>query len=381
MNPEKTKVYFSHLDALRFFAFLGVFYAHTGSIFFGTTLTNAFPVNILKQFTVYGSYGVNFFFVLSGFLITFLLLREKAASNNIAIKKFYMRRILRIWPVYFMTLFFAYFVLQHIIPSSTAALFPLTNPSISFGTFLYHFFFLGNIYQGLEIGAISLSIGILWSVCMEEQFYLIWPWVIKYLEPKRLLQIIFMIIGLTLLAKIIFLSDRAGSYYMPWSLGMDLAFGALLGTYYFLGKTKNAVKFTGAVIIASVLTTLAVSIFSKPHLLDILRLVKTLILDSVFVLILVLFISLDLHLKGKWISAGHRLLTYLGRISYGLYAYHTICLMLTVHILVRSGLLTNTVSLGDYCLVVICAFLGTIAVASLSYHFIERKILSLKSKF
>lgn len=407
MEVQK-KTYFEYLDALRCLAFLAVFYAHTGTIFLGANISSAFPLNFWKKFTVYGSYGVNFFFVLSGFLITYLLLREKKESGNISINKFYLKRILRIWPVYFITLLFSFFLLPFLISNQSASVLGMTNPVMSWQTFWYFFFFVGNFYQGLGIGMGSLSIGILWSVCVEEQFYLVWPWVVKWFNERKLILITVLLIALSLLYKLIWAEDRVANYYLPWSVGMDLAFGALLGILYFKGKIRQIIHtafytFVGFLIL--MVGVVGLSYFQtkglepalshsiiKASLIDILRLVKTPLIDCVFVLLLLFFLNRTskilsyqkhplvsfLHLTKSKIKSG---LSYLGKISYGLYAYHTICLMLTVSFLYTIGFLKLEVTRGMFLVAVSTALILTICVAHLSSIFIERRFLGLRKRF
>ena len=402
------KTYFEYLDALRCLAFLAVFYAHTGTIFLGANISNAFPLNFWKKFTVYGSYGVNFFFVLSGFLITYLLLREKNAHGSISIKNFYLKRILRIWPVYFITLLFSFFVLPFLISSQSANALGMTNPVMSWQTFWYFFFFIGNFYQGLGIGMGSLSIGILWSVCVEEQFYLVWPWVVKWLSERKLILVTTLLITLSLLYKLIWADDRVANYYLPWSVGMDLAFGAMLGILYFRGKMRQIIWgtvsiFGGFLILMfgvvgltylktkGLSVTLSHSII-KSNLIDILRLVKTPLIDCAFVLLLLFFLNRTskilssgkhpvvsfLHLTKNKIKSG---LFYLGKISYGLYAYHTICLILTVSALYTAGLLKLEISRTMFFISVSTALLLTVCMAHLSSVFIEKRFSALRKKF
>ena len=106
--------YFEHLDTLRFFAFFSVFVLHV--TFFGTYY-NGEPwfVFIKDSLVQNGDLGVNFFFTLSGFLITNLLLQEREDTGKINILKFYARRFLRIWPLYFMLVFVGFIVLPAIL--------------------------------------------------------------------------------------------------------------------------------------------------------------------------------------------------------------------------------------------------------------------------
>ncbi len=407
MEVPIKKQYFEYLDALRCLAFLAVFYAHTGTIFLGATLTEAFPLNMWKKFTVYGSYGVNFFFVLSGFLITYLLLKEKATRGNISIKNFYIKRILRIWPVYFLTLFFATFALPFIISESTYSVLGMTNPVMSTGTFSYFFFFIGNFYQGLGLGFGSLSIGILWSVCVEEQFYLVWPWIVRWFDLRKLTLVTVFLISLSLLYKFLWANDRVANYYLPWSVGMDLAFGALLGIFYFAKRQRHIIIATLATFCASLLVIISTVGFVyiqisglefaaqvniiKSTLIEILRLLKTPLIDCIFMLIVLFYIKETtifstsskhpiikfFHLTKKKIGNA---LIYLGKISYGLYAYHTTCLMLTVHFLYTSGFLTLNVNRMMFFTVVTLALTLTILAAHFSSKLIEKRFLALKDK-
>lgn len=378
-NPltQTTQTYFKYLDALRCLAFLGVFYAHTGTIYTNTVVEQVFPINIWLKFTVYGSYGVNFFFVLSGFLITYLLLREKVSAGTINIKKFYTKRVLRIWPVYFITLFFGALILPFLISPSTYEVFTMANPNIKLDAFLYNLFFAGNFYQGLWIGMAPLSIGILWSVCIEEQFYLVWPWIIKWFNTKILAYIIGFLISLSLLYKFLWAEDRMANYYLPWSLAMDLGFGSLLGVMYFNNQIKKFILLMAGIFIGSVTLIL----LTKSNLLETLRLVKTPIIDSIFATVILFFISNRANiLNGKVKDKITNLLISLGKISYGLYAYHATCLMLTVQVLFSIGFLDASVSPLEFYSVAVIAFIFTIITAKYSYKYIESRILNLKNK-
>jgi peptidoglycan/LPS O-acetylase OafA/YrhL len=406
-TTEKTNgTYFEYLDALRCLAFLAVFYAHTGGIFTGATLPNAFPINIWTSFTVYGPYGVNFFFVLSGFLITYLLLKEKEKTGKVSIKNFYIKRILRIWPVYFITFFTSIVVVPFLISPETYKVFLATNPHMGWSTILSYLFFVGNFYHGYGYH-ITFSIGVLWSVCVEEQFYLVWPWIIRWFSVKRLTIVTVLIISLSFLYKYLFAADRLANYYLTWSVGMDLAFGALLGIFYFTRRQKQIVIYSLSIIIgafiviacavgmthvatSSLESSLQISAI-KSSFVQIVRLVKTPIIDCLFTLILLYFINKTVALSTERshpvlkffhqnkMRVGHAL-TYLGKISYGLYAYHTICMMITVQILYKTGILEQKVSRGAFFATVISALTLTIVAAHLSSVFIEKKIMSYKNK-
>ena len=108
MNNTR-RVFFPNLDGLRFFAFFSVFLFHSFFTKNEAVQNNSLFVT-LRLLTRHGDLGVNFFFVLSGFLITFLLLNERQFTGRIHIGAFYVRRILRIWPLYFVAVFLGFIV-------------------------------------------------------------------------------------------------------------------------------------------------------------------------------------------------------------------------------------------------------------------------------
>ncbi|MEO6638750.1 MAG: acyltransferase, partial [Ginsengibacter sp.] len=103
---RKEKIFFPNLDGLRFFSFFIVYLFHIWILMvdrYALTGTNAGMVKFLFQ---NGEIGVNFFFVLSGFLITYLLIQEKKLTGKIHVGNFYVRRILRIWPLFYVCILF-----------------------------------------------------------------------------------------------------------------------------------------------------------------------------------------------------------------------------------------------------------------------------------
>ena len=171
------KVFFENLDGLRFIAFLGIF-LHHGIFTFNTEVKNSSIFYIIEITTSPAGLGVPFFFCLSGFLITYLLLAERETHNKINIGKFYMRRLLRIWPLFYAVVIFGFFVFP-IIRS-----FVITEPYVETATLWKYLLFLSNFDQisnGLPYGS---GLGVTWSLAVEEQFYLIWPLLLTIVKPK-----------------------------------------------------------------------------------------------------------------------------------------------------------------------------------------------------
>ncbi|GIV43810.1 MAG: hypothetical protein KatS3mg035_0933 [Bacteroidia bacterium] len=103
------KIYFENLDGLRFLCFLSVFFFHSFHTDFDYIKTNYIYHFIKRDLFGNGNLGVNFFFVLSGFLITYLLIEEKKLNGKINILKFWIRRILRIWPLFYLCVIIGFF--------------------------------------------------------------------------------------------------------------------------------------------------------------------------------------------------------------------------------------------------------------------------------
>ena len=165
-SRKKEKIFFPNLDGLRFLSFFSVFFFHIWVLMFDRYRLSGPTPWVVKFLFQNGEIGVNFFFVLSGFLITYLLIQEKKITGKIHVANFYIRRILRIWPLFYVCILFGlvlYPLLKKVIGGE---LFVVAHPWTYF-VFLNNFDFLKN-------GAPAI-ISVLWSVAIEEQFYLVWP--------------------------------------------------------------------------------------------------------------------------------------------------------------------------------------------------------------
>ena len=173
---KQSKVYFKGLNGLRFFAAFLVLMQHAESIRLKYSLFN------LSGYTLFnsGEIAVEFFFVLSGFLITYLLLEEEANTGSINIKHFYMRRVLRIWPLYYLILIIGLLLIPVVIKVlkiEYTAHFPFALAS-----FLY-VIFLPNLVTSLWG---SSFLAPLWSIGVEEQFYFFWAPLVKYFKKYKI---------------------------------------------------------------------------------------------------------------------------------------------------------------------------------------------------
>src|SRR6267154_5717074 len=167
-----SRFYLPELDGLRFFAFLAVFLSHVAVFSNGANETK--PA-IIQIFNMVGRFGVDLFFALSAYLLTVLMIREKDKFGRLDVRAFYMRRMLRIWPLYFTWI-------------ATLMLTRHFWSDYSIGFFVPWNFFAGNFQASvMAISTInSLVILPLWSLSVEEQFYLIWPLLVRNLTRRGL---------------------------------------------------------------------------------------------------------------------------------------------------------------------------------------------------
>ncbi len=176
------KVHFANLNTLRFIAASLVIVAHTEQIKMIKKLPNIYHLPAVEMI---GSLSVDLFFVLSGFLITALLFIEQSVSE-ISIKNFIVRRLLRIWPLYFIIMILGFFIMP-MFPALNLSFFVRVQDHYTTNIILY-LLFLPHI-QSIIIGPI-LYCAQAWSIGIEEQFYLIWPFVIKFFSKKKVANLI-----------------------------------------------------------------------------------------------------------------------------------------------------------------------------------------------
>ena len=179
-------IYFPNLNSIRFIAALLVIIHHIEQF---KSVFNIYPNGLNNPvISSVGPLGVRLFFVLSGFLITYLLFAEKEVSGTISIRKFYIRRALRIWPLYYLIVVLAFFIVPHFFPgfisphTEATHSHPMAWKLFSISLFV---FFLPN-FALVYIGIVPFA-SHLWSIGTEEQFYFIWPVLMKFFKNKFVL--------------------------------------------------------------------------------------------------------------------------------------------------------------------------------------------------
>ncbi|MEP7108134.1 MAG: acyltransferase [Ferruginibacter sp.] len=363
-NAIDKEKYFFNLDALRFIAFLGVFFSHT----LRWQPTGKIPDFLITIFTL-NYFGVPFFFTLSSFLITFNLLSEKIKYGKISLLKFYTNRSLRIWPIYFLMVMFYFFILPpaarllHIHPPTLAPILPFL-------------FFYVNFYVIEHGNNISFIILILWSISIEEQFYFFWGVTFRYIKINLLA---FLLLSLMIFS-IIF------SYYYGVALNkprlsihtlyviQNFIPGALLAWIFLTQKeiyrriTRIPSKYIMTVYI--LLPLAYISLYDVD-----------IILMNIVMSICFSVIIYDQALNtDRVINFGRfPVINYLGKISYGLYIYHALVITILEKIFHFFGAESES-SLFINILHIMTAFLITVAISHLSYKYLELKFLAMKIK-
>lgn len=393
------KEYFKGLDGLRFFAALAVFFTHVELIkkFTGFGSHWIDPEERITKFTVFQSVmskeidplspliayssalGVVFFFVLSGFLITYLLLKEQESNKTIQIGKFYLRRAFRIWPLYYLIFILGFFVLPNL------ELFAVPGQDVFFnqnfwGNLLLYAFFMPNLAFSIYTTAVP-NIGQSWSIGVEEQFYILWPLLIS--KSKNILKSIIWISGSIITLKGILLLSFPFvklealvviKKFLAMSKLECMALGGL-GAYILFNKRKEVLR----IIFKPVSQIMAVTVI--PILI---YFIPTAFEDILHLLFSISFLVIILNVAGNekvLLRFENSILQYLGRISYGFYMFHVMCIVFTIHILDKYIGLDNDITTPQHILLYGISFLLTVAVSSLSYHIFEKAFIRLKDKY
>lgn len=346
----KNKKLFGGLDGLRFLSIIAVVWHHS--------------VSDIEWFKIgsAGFLGVDLFFVISGFLIVTLLLRERDKTGTISLKKFYIRRSLRIFPIYY---------------------------GLVLGlAFIYYFFKTDSVFGQRLISELPIYLlylanffpvifGIVWSLASEEQFYLIWPFLEKYFSRFIMA---FLLIAILINQVINFyrepLFDSLGVSHLADLSIMQatftpILFGVLIAhmlhhelhTKWLLPLIdKKYASTCWFLILLSIITFSPSDISGMPRL--------------------VIQITMGLLVASTVLTESHYLnhllkfkpFARIGAISYGIYLFHIHCIGFTRTIF-------DKINLDNQFLVFIVSMLVTVFVAEISFRFFEMPFLKLKSRF
>lgn len=357
------------MNGLRFIAAFSVVISHVEMVkkVFGEQ--HFWDVRTVKMM---GHLGVILFFALSGFLITYLLLAEKQHTKKISIKDFYIRRVLRIWPLYFTLVVLGLFVFPQISFLDIPGTQTIAQDSW-WGMATLYLLILPNI--AVKVYPAVAFIGHTWSIGVEEQFYYIWPWLVKL--SKHILTALVGVIVVYLI--VLFVSDYMvvkNPDHRAWRIFSEvwhtssidcMAIGGIFSWIYFHEKNKILNFLYHPIInIGTVVGTIGMVAMG----------IRFPILHHEIYAILFSIIILNFSTNPKPIfNLEYKWMDYLGKISYGIYMYHVLCIVIAYQLIHLIFGVHNNVALYLLSIAI------TLLISTISYEWMESKFIRLKSKF
>lgn len=362
------RIYFKNFDVLRFVAAYLIVLLHC---FFGWKTFFGHPSFISEKMTTpmidklelivnNFSFGVDIFFLISGFLITYLLLSEKETTGRIDILKFYIRRSLRIWPLYFIMI---------LIGPLLSYFFYEQSPD-----YLYQFLFAGN-FDVIHHGTKSPATDHLWSICIEEHFYLVCPLVLFLIPVNRIPQTLLSII-LICIAYRAYISSCSENYgmtlYMHTLSRIDvLAIGSLLGYLFYQGK----IKFTSPLPVRMIIYTVFLFIFFNVSYNECGTLFSAVMKKYFYVIMVAYWMGNFLfNPDARMVFTKPNFIHGFGKMSYGIYMFNPVVIFLILKIF-------SALDFRNYFMFLASVHIVIWAVINLSYHFVELPFLLLKEKY
>jgi peptidoglycan/LPS O-acetylase OafA/YrhL len=336
---------FASLDGLRFLAIVPVIWHHS-------------TPRPLDGIWGKGPLGVHLFFAISGFLITTLLLRERASEGGLGLGGFYARRALRIFPLYYLTLGLYALRAWLFLPDSA-------RRAHFFASLPYYATYTGNWFVDYGVSH-PVIFGFSWSLATEEQFYLVWPWLLLLSRGWRLpLIVLVALLGIDFAAEHGMLASVLGSG-APLAIVTSISAPICLGSLLALGLHHRRS--------ADALALLLARRASAP-----LALFVLIVLIALDAPLLSIHLAMTALVGAVCVRPDHglarplelRAVSYVGLVSYGLYLFHVSAITLVKTLLPGAGAFWVFVS----------ASAVSLAMAAASFRWLERPFLRLKDRF
>jgi peptidoglycan/LPS O-acetylase OafA/YrhL len=344
--------YIKEFDGIRALAALLVLVCHFPAFWPAGSLEG-----IKDKVAVIGQGGVSLFFSLSGFLITRILLSTKEAPGYF--KNFYIRRTLRIFPLYYGFLVFYYFI------------YPLIagEPFAPFVQQIYYWIFMQDFSTTFRW--VSSGPEIVWSLAIEEHFYLFWPLLVFILSKRKLANSLIALIMLsTVLRLILSFNTNYQVYYFTFCRLDELSLGSLLAIVLTDRPDKRRAFSFAALFTVTAIATFALWKNYSGSSLPVIQVVKYNVVSVMFASFLGLVLSIQ---PGNFLARILRsgFLVFTGKISFGLYIWHWTCFVLfNKYIHIANGPLR-----------MLATFAVTYLVATLSFYYFESYFLRFKDRF
>ena len=347
----RSRRFFGSLDGLRALSVIAVIWHHTAP-----PHTDDMPTILAR-----GSHGVTLFFAISGFLIVTLLLRERERTGRIDLKAFYIRRSLRIFPLYYAVIA-VYVLLVFVVERNSAVGREFFNNLPFFLTYTSNWFVL---LEGRVIFYFA------WSLAAEEQFYLVWPAVQKFFTPKRALGLVAAVIIVVTATQLLSAggahAEKGLMHRIVIGVPLAICFGVVLAhalhhrrsfdalRWVFASRASAALWF--AALIGSLSWTAAPGVLIH--------------------LSAAMFVGACVYRENHGLAPLLRLrpIVHVGAVSYGIYLLH----MLVKNATVKLASIAH-IDLTTYGPFVVTAVVS-VAVASLSFRYFESYFLRLKHRY
>lgn len=363
---------FHTLDALRFFAFLKVYLLHI-------PLQGDFPIfSFLKSG---GGIGVSFFFVLSGFLITYLLVFEKIREGQINLQKFFTRRSLRIYPLFFFLVGLA-FILPYDLKEKIG--FHMIGGGYELD-WKYSFTFLENYKMLLADNFPKTTpLSVFWSLCIEEHFYITWMVILFLVPQKRILAFLISGIFIAWIARYLDPIIWKNSMIQQNDLFTNMDYFSIGGILGWLTATNytRLVLFIESISLTKkylyILGVILMVVFQSqllPEQYFLISILRPSIIALAFTLLVAIFIPPNSKVKIE----ENNPISYLGKISFGLYVYHLIFVhMLFQYFLNQKILMNDWWTVGIF---IVITFGASVLVSMISFRFLEAPFLKMRDGF
>jgi peptidoglycan/LPS O-acetylase OafA/YrhL len=364
-------VFFPHLDVVRFLSAFMIVIVHAYDAWVGWFgKLGIFTNGTYNEYSLFGglmetmihnfNIGVNIFFLLSGFLITYLLLKEKERNGTIDLKRFYIRRILRIWPLYFFLIAITPFLIHFLHESQPDYL----------STVLFY-----NNFHTIQTHSWAYPFSHFWSICIEEHFYLIWPLVILFIGKRKLISTFVLLILLSISFRLYTCYTNPDAWYTLYLHTLsriDVLIIGAIGAFYY-NEHPFEFRLDKVTRIALYILFIVVMCIEKINGWDSTFLAA---FKPYFYVGLIAILLLDYNFNPTFphILKTNSIFHYFGKISYGIYLYSNILVLITIKAVKLIGITSPYLF---FSLIIILS----VGIPIISYELFEKPFLKFKSRF
>jgi peptidoglycan/LPS O-acetylase OafA/YrhL len=363
-----SKTYFKELDATRFLGFLHVFLAHC-FVTSNPVIEQSSAFKFVNYYLKAGFLGLDYFFVISSFLLTYLALEERNFTGNFKPINFLIRRGLRLWPLYFLIVFGVYSIVEILpIDGNMNALPPL----------IYFLFFIQNFWMVNHGQNFLFLLVFLWSIAVEEQFYLFWAIVQKFFSAK-ITFISICLIAVSVAFRYWYFYSENHLLFHTFSVFGNFGLGAICAKAAF--ENWKVLQYIKTMRKSSIFLTYSCLTLSTFFYFTLFKNRIPVSLEKIYFGLFFCFVILEQsYAQNSFIKLGFsKIINYLGQLSLGLYVYHGIVLTLFFYFFKDTDY-----SFHSYQVFMLNPFfilLCTIVISVVSYELFEKRIYRLRKRF